>query len=259
MRPQLVDAVRQRLLAIGGAGQVEPALVLMILREFSIAKLDPGPELRKLMEHLMEGMAASGPNAPETNLALDTHIEDLVREVGGDPFELYAQMYEMADAFPEDHRAAMGAWLLQSPNWSRGKLLLASLLDPSASVRNSTASDIEQAAAMGSVSGVMLRRLIAIRNWLPEADRVSLDRAIQTCRRKGVDIGAWPQPQVREVLASGIDGAGAQSVFILVREGRRNAVACLLLKHGIGVRDAWARHSLTRVRVGRVSGPGSRD
>jgi hypothetical protein len=99
------------------------------------------------------------------------------------------------------------------------------------------------------VSGVMVRRVIALRNWLPETSRMSLDRAIQVCRRKGVEISALPPPQIREVLASGIDGAGAQSIFVLAREGRRNAIACLLLKHGIGVRDAWARHGLTRTEL----------
>jgi hypothetical protein len=84
---------------------------------------------------------------------------------------------------------------------------------------------------------------------LPEADRMSLDRAIQACRRKGVEISPWPQPQVREALASGIDGAGAQSIFVLVREGRRSAIGCMLVKHGIGIRDAWARHGLTRAEL----------
>jgi hypothetical protein len=92
----------------------------------------------------------------------------------------------------------------------------------------------------------MLRRLIALRNWLAEADRLSLDRAIQTCRRKGVEVGTLPQAHVREVLVSGIDGAGAQSIFVVAREGRKNAIASLLVKHGIGVRDAWARHGLSR-------------
>lgn len=36
---------------------------------------------------------------------------------------------------------------------------------------------------------------------------------------------------------------------MLAREGRRNGIACILLKHGIGVRDAWARHGLTRAEL----------
>src|SRR3954465_4090474 len=58
---ELVDAVRQRLLAAGKQGRAEPALLLMVLREFASAKLDPGPELRALMEKQMEAMALDTP------------------------------------------------------------------------------------------------------------------------------------------------------------------------------------------------------
>jgi hypothetical protein len=92
----------------------------------------------------------------------------------------------------------------------------------------------------------MLRRLIMLRNWLPAPDRPGLDRTLQACRRKGVECASWPQSQVYDALASGIDGAGAQSLFVLAREGRRKAIGCLLIKAGVGVRDAWARHGLTR-------------
>ena len=258
-----VEAVRQRLLAAGRDGQIEPALLLMILREFATAKLDPGPELRALMDRLTEGMAGGAPDNGDAGASLamlDGYIEELAREVGGDPFELYAQVQEMASAFPEEQRAAFGAWLLGSHEPVAREAALGWLLDASASVRNSMASGIERAAARGGVSGVTLRRLIALRNWLPEADRLSVDRAIQACRRgalsqnrpfgDGVEVSPWPQAQVREVLASVLDGAGAQSLFMLTREARRNACACLLLKQGIGVRDAWARHGLSRAELG---------
>ena len=155
----------------------------------------------------------------------------------------------MVSAFPENQRAGMVTWLLNSRAPVAREAALGWLLDSSPSVRNSTASLIEHAAATGGVSGVMLRRLITVRNWLPDADRMSLDRAIQACRRKNVEVSPWPQSQVREVLVSGIDGAGAQSIFVLAREGRHNGIACILLKHGVGVRDAWARHGLTRAEL----------
>ena len=245
----LLDTLRQRLLAAGREGRVEPALLLMVLREFASAKLDPGPELRALMERLAEGMATTGVPGPEGGEALDAYLEELAREAGGDPFALHAEVREMAEAFPEDQRAVFGAWLLHAREAAAREAALGWLLDASASVRNSAAVAIEHAAGLGGVSGVALRRLIALRNWLPEADRASLDRAVQACRRKGVELSPLPQAQVREVLVSGIDGAGAQSVFVLAREGRRHALGCLLLKHGIGVRDAWARHGLTRAEL----------
>lgn len=246
---EVTDSVRHRLLAAGKDGRIEPALLLMLLREFASAQLDPGPELRALVERSAKAMALDPHDldaGDDPIAALHRHLADLAQELDGDPFALCAQMQEMANAFPDDQRAAFAACVLQSGQETVREAALGWVLDARASVRNGTTSAIEHAAARDGVSGTMLRRLIAVRNWLPEPDRLALDRTIQTCRRKGVELTPWPQAQVREVLISAIDGAGAQSAFVIAREGRRNAIACLLLKHGVGVRDAWARHGLTR-------------
>src|SRR3954466_13102482 len=242
---ELADAVRLTLLQAGTSGLVQPVLLVMVLMEFANAKLDPGAELQHLMATLFEqigserGAGASGGD-------FDSYLEDLAAEVGGDPCALHSQMLEMAAALPADHRTTMGISLLQTGESSAREAVVGWLLDPSAEVRQAVASAIEQSAPHGAVSGSMLRRLIALRNWLPETDRPWLDRAIQACRRKRVECAAWPQSQVHDALASGIDGVGAQSIFVLAREGRRRAIACLLVKAEVGVRDAWARHGLTR-------------
>ena len=245
---ELVDAVRRTLLDLGTSGQVEPALLMMILMEFSDAKLDPGAELQQLMARLME-QVGSKEGAGESGGDFESYIEDLAKAVGGDPFALHTRMLEMAEALPKDHRSAMGMALLQASEATAREAAVGWLLDASGEVRNAIASAMEEAAPHGAVSATMLRRLIALRNWLPEASRPALDRAIQACRRKGVECAPWPQPQVREVLASGIDGVGTQSVFVLAREDRRNAIGCLLVKSGVGVRDAWVRHGLARSEV----------
>src|SRR5215208_1538710 len=253
---ELADAVRLTLLQAGTSGLVQPVLLVMVLMEFANAKLDPGADLQHLMATLFEQIGLEkGADASEGDF--DSYLEDLAEEVGGDPFALQAQMLEMAGALPADHRTTMGISLLRTGEASAREAAVGWLLDPSAEVRHAVASAIEQAAPHGAVSGSMLRRLIALRNWLPETDRPWLDRAIQACRRKGVECASWPQSQVHDALTSGIDGVGAQSLFVLAREGRRRAIGCLLIKAEVGVRDAWARHELTRSEmeefVGRVA------
>ena len=202
---ELADAVRLTLLQAGTSGLVQPVLLVMVLMEFANAKLDPGADLQHLMANLFEqiglekGAGASGGN-------FDSYLEDLAEEVGGDPFALHAQLLEMAAALPADHRTTMGISLLRTGEISAREAVVGWLLDPSAEVRHAVASAIEQSAPHGAVSGSMLRRLIVLRNWLPETDRPWLDRAIQACRRKGVECASWPQSQVHDVLASGIDG-----------------------------------------------------
>src|SRR4051795_5971258 len=242
---ELADAVRLTLLQAGTSGLVQPILLVMILMEFANAKLDPGADLQHLMANLFEQIGLEK-GADTSGDDFDSYLEDLAEQVGGDPFALHAQLLEMAGALPADHRTTMGISLLRTGETSAREAAVGWLLDPSAEVRHAVASDIEQAAPHGAVSGSMLRRLIVLRNWLPETDLPWLDRAIQACRRKGVECASWPQAQVHDALASGIDGVGAQSLFVLAREGRRRAIACLLVKAEVGVRDAWARHGLTR-------------
>jgi hypothetical protein len=245
---ELAEAVRRALLQAGTSGRVEPTLLMMILMEFSNAKLDPGAELQRLMADLVEQIGLEQ-GADRSDGNFDAYLKDLVEGVGGDPFALHAQMLEMAGALPADHRTTMGISLLRSGEASAREAVVGWLLDPSTEVRHAVASALAHSARHGAVSGSMLRRLIVLRNWLPETDRPGLDGAIQACRRTGVECASWPQSQVYDVLASGIDGAGAQSIFVLAREGRRKAIGCLLIKAGVGVRDAWARHGLARAEV----------
>jgi hypothetical protein len=45
------------------------------------------------------------------------------------------------------------------------------------------------------------------------------------------------------------DGAGAQSLFALIKRGRRYALACLLIKTEVGVADAWVREGMTKAEA----------
>lgn len=248
---ELADAARRTLRDLATSGQLGPDLVLAILREFVAAKLDPGPELRALVEDLA---AREAPGLPEGAgiSALEIPLRALAEALGGDPFEMHAQMQAMGDALPEEHRAAMGALMAGFPEPAVREAALGWLFDSAAPVRRATAGALEQAAGSGLVSPVALRRLLALRPWLPEADRPALDQAIAACRQQGLEPEAWPEARLREVLATGIDGAGAQSLFVLGREGRRNAFGGLLLKEGVGVRDAWGQHGLSRPELDGV-------
>jgi hypothetical protein len=246
----LVDAVSAKLLTAGRAGEMEPALLLLLLSEFATAKLEPGEELRTLMIELLEQNADQALAAADTGQMAE-FAADLAKSVKGDVFALHAHLTETGAAFPEDHRGAMAALLLQSGEPAAREAAVGWLLDPSPDVRASVAGSLVEAALRGLVTPIMLRRMIAVRNWLPETGggRSALDQAIQACRRKGVDCASWPEAQLRDVLASGIDGSGAVGILVICREGRRHALASLLLKHGIGVRDAWAQHGMARAEA----------
>jgi hypothetical protein len=243
--PEAIEAVaatRVKVLALARDGKLDPGTLLLMLRQFVIAKLDLGEQLQAVMATLTEHQSVASPGKTD----IDRFLADLAKEHDGDVFAFQAHLAEDASAFPENHRAGIAAAVLAAPDPAVREAAIGWLLDDGTAPRRDVANLLEQAAATGLVSGTMLRRMITLRNWVPDGDRPALDAAIRACRRKGVECTVSKAAEVKDVVASGFDGSGAQSVFILVREGRKHAVAALLLKQGIGVRDAWVRSGLTK-------------
>jgi hypothetical protein len=52
----------------------------------------------------------------------------------------------------------------------------------------------------------MLRRLIAMRNRLPESERSGIDDIIRACRLRGVECAPVSSGELRGVVATGLDG-----------------------------------------------------
>lgn len=242
---EIVAAIEQRLLTLGNTGALDPALLLMILTQYSVAKLAPGDDLRSLMGGFVEQAAEHGIGMPAAPQASD-HFGQLVKQTGGDVYAIFAELVETSHAFPPDHRAAMAYSVLQSELAPVREAGIGWLLDESEAVRNIVANAVSQMAGGDAISATMLRRLITLRNWLPEVNRSAVDGAIKTCRQKSIACAPLSMPQVRDIAASGIDGAGAQSLFVMVKEGRKHAVGSLLVKHGVGIADAWVHHGLSQ-------------
>jgi len=239
---ETVAATRAKVLALARDGKLEPGTLLLMLRQFVTAKLDLGEELQAVMATLTEHQSVASPGKTD----IDRFLADLAEKHNGDVFAFQAHLAEDASAFPESRRAGIAAAVLATPNPAVREAAIGWLLDNGPASRRDAANLLEQAAAAGYVSGTMLRRMITLRNWVPDGDRPALDAAIRACRQKGVECAASKAAEVKDVVASGVDGSGAQSVFILIKERRKHAVAALLLKQGIGVRDAWVRSGLTK-------------
>jgi hypothetical protein len=125
-------------------------------------------------------------------------------------------------------------------------------LDPATVVRRAAANALGDAARKGKVTPTMLRRMITTRNWLPKDSRPALDAAIATARRKGVPPAQWDDVEVRQLITTGIDGSGAIGVLAHCRNKRKNVFGSLVLKHGIGVRDAWTQEGITQKEIDRA-------
>ncbi len=244
----IAERVRKRLVTASQPGASDPSTILFLVQSFGAAKLDLGEELSGAVEHLIEevGAANAGANGP---VDLFGFVADLVKQVNGDAFALFSCMEESSVGVPDKNRAAMAMALLFSGEVTAVEASIGWLLDPASSVRQVTASALEDAARKDKVTPTMLRRMIAMRNWLPEDSRSALDAAIATARRKGVPPAQWDEVEVRQLITTGVDGSGAIGVLAHCRNKRKNVLGSLVLKYGVGVRDAWAQEGMTQKEI----------
>jgi len=243
------ERLRHYLFEAGQRPGVNPSMFLLVLKQFAAAKLDIGGELRGLAEQMLADLAGSFPaNDAASIQEAAKGLIDVANSLNGNPFAIHAEVTEFTQTLTADVRAKLVACVLEHKDVPALRdAALGWLLDDAAEVRQIVAQMLEKGA--GNNSGTTLRRMIALRNWVPEADRPALDRAIRASQKKTACAG-WPAAKVVTTYASGFDGAGAQSVFIIAGQGRKRAFAALLFKQGIGVRDAWVDHGGTQAEIG---------
>lgn len=242
----MLDAVRGRLVVEARSDRADPAVLMLLTKQFAIAKLDIGEELRGAMGDILDEQADTAAEENGGDLDMERHLVELARELGDDAFAIHLELAETASAFPVDHRLSMASFMLASDAAPVRDAALGWLFDPEPDVAPALCAALAEEAAIGRLGGTALRRLVAVRNWLRPEARTGIDAAVRAARRRGEEPVPLPPPQLESLRVSGFDGAGAASAFALLRTGRLYAVASILFKFGHGVRDAWVQRDLTR-------------
>ena len=251
----LAQEVRRHLIAAEASGRMKPALMLLILNQFVDAKLDVGDELQAVMLRMIEDDAATAPAAALREGA--EGLQQLARAFDGNPFDIHGHWKELAEALPEVAQVKLALSLLTEAEDGLAQAALGFLLSPSAEVRKEVGRALAKAAGTAAAAGkpdapILLRRLITLRNWLPAPERPSVDAAIKGLRQKSVACATSAKPGKVEAYATGFDGSGMQSVFLIVKEGRKHAIVALIGRLGRGVRDAYVRHGASKREVEAV-------
>jgi hypothetical protein len=223
-------------------GKLDPATLLLVLRQFVSAKLELGDDLQAAMAGTLDQHAGT---VVVDTAWIDGLLEQMSRQCGGDVFALQAEMSEQSSAFPDEHRSFMAATMFAASDPAVREAAVAWVLDSGKATRRDAASLLLPVAQAGRVSGTMLRRLITIRNWLADDERPAVDAVIRVCRQKGIECAPLPAAEVKQILATGVDGSRAQSFFAMVKDGRKRAVGAVLLKP-VGIGDAWVNAGLSR-------------
>lgn len=248
----LVYEIRDLLGRLAEGGAIDPNLMMLLLNGFIEAQLEPGDDLTQLLGNLTLDRAQDDP-LDDLPSDLGVLFDDLVREVGGNEFQIHDVIAETTQALPPEFRQVLLPQIAAAENPVLRNVATLYLLDPSSDVRQSFCEAAMQNASPNMTSPAALRRMIALRNWLPEKERHRLDAAIKKARQKQVDCATWPAREVLDIQASNIDGVGAQSIFAIVKDGRKHIIASLLVKQGVGVADAWCLRDQSKADVTRFT------
>jgi hypothetical protein len=240
----MADEIRGLLVLLADGHVIAEPLLISLMSCFREAKLDPGEDLRELMaERLMQETDLEQEFEPAQ---IDQALESLAQGFKGDAFELHEQLSDISQSMPPDYREVLVAQAAVAPFDLLRETAVFSLLDSSPQMRARTAELLAQTGPVGSISGRSLGRMMLLRNWLPEPERPLLDKAIHQARQNGTQPLPVPRRFVQQVLGTAIDGAGAQSIFAVAKEGRKYVFGGLLVKQEVGVADVWCLHNQSK-------------
>jgi hypothetical protein len=249
---QMLDAFQQRLIALGTDGTIPQDDWFMMCGAMTEARVPVSDTVAVALADA--GFKPDTEGAPPEQMmrTLRAFMDELARMVDS-PFDVVNALQSAGAILPAALRGFMATELALSPHAVLRDAVPLMLLDEDSTVRKDAARALEQTGLPDTLSADSLRRAIALRNWIPVADRAVLDGAIRKARVAGVAIGAWPAPlSDLEFYASTIDGAGTQNIFATSRVGKKGLFAGVLVRLGSGVIDTWLDPEVSRAKIGKL-------
>jgi len=237
--PPLIEDCQHVLIKAGRQGGIPHHEYALIISTFAEARIDIPEDMRLALSSAVSDDDDAEPGTADER---DAFVAGMMDEMAGaltDPFHVVSAMNDAARVLPSEAGVYLAHEFAHSPHQVLRDSAPLLLLSQAQDTRRAAATALEQVASPTALSPESLRRMIAIRNWIPHADRPALDQAIRTARRKGVECAPWPSTDELQIHATTIDGAGATSLMFTSVGGRTGIVAGLLVKVTVGIADAW--------------------
>lgn len=241
---RMIADFQRRLIEVGQQGLVAPDDFALMLGALGEARIEVSPETRVALANA--GLTRDEEQDPAVPHAMMRGLLDRMAASAPTPFEVAGGLDEAARVMPSELRCFMVHEFALSPHQVLRDTVPLMLLAEEPEVRQAAAAALRQSAAPGTLSPEALRRMIAIRNWVPEAGRPPIDDAIRVARREGVECAPWPPARELVITASVIDGSGTQSLLLTSPGPRKGILAGLLLKLGVGIADSWCDPEASR-------------
>jgi hypothetical protein len=232
---EAVNAFQRAVVEHVRTGRLDGTGLAMVGRALRAAKLKPIPELIAAggaeMKELANESAASLP------LEIERLMGALVEMSENDPFLMAETMAQGGFTLPPEATGAAAIMLLGRREPAAQEAAALTIMDPNAESRRAVALALQAQARR--LSPVSLRRLIMLRNWLPENEHHFIDQVVRTARAAGVECAAYAPAQSMTIQSYGCDGAGAEGFLIVTPDGKRWRVSSVLVKRTTGIQDAW--------------------
>jgi hypothetical protein len=208
------------------------------------AKLQLHPRIRERQAELAEyyGRFSAGKGAPD----LDKLFAKIAEETASNsPFDMLDPILAEINLMPLDGQLLMAAGMMTTPQTLFNELAVLLLLHPNPEVRSLLPDIFLQVSGVKNVTPVGLRRMVGLRNWLPQKERPAVDRLIRSARLTNIASAPLPPKQAVTVHASPFDGAGTQGSWMTYRVKKDNHVIGVLVKQGKGIHEAWQQSGFT--------------
>lgn len=179
------------------------------------------------------------------------HQQELVEQLLADDSE--ASDYEIADLFlaqtnalPNDYFPSFLKELLSFKFKKAINAAVLFCLHPNIEIRDTiiyAANDIFGDITLPPES---MSRLLMIRHWLPNVEKGHIESLINEQRRKGATFADLKCAEIIKVVATEMDGTGAQALFFILKRKAGYQAAGLLVKRYMGIKDAWLSPVLSK-------------
>jgi hypothetical protein len=237
---RLIEKFQRTIAELALDGRVGGPALAMLVAALHQAGIAASAELSDAMaQQTAEFLSESTPDD------LVGSLEEIVKGCDNDPFLVASMLAETGHAMPVEARALMPSVQSQSDSAAMREAAVLSLLDPEPTVRRAAAAALQE--GVGRLSADSLRRLIAMRNWCPESERPAVDAIVRAARARQIECAPWPAGKAAAILASCIDGSGAQGSLIVSPAGKRQRLSPVLSKNGI--REAWMSPPASRREI----------
>jgi len=246
--PSALERARQAVARELEQGCEDPKFLMLVVRAFTHAQIDPGESLRHAMMDAMAGQEESlGGFA--TPADAEAELAKMAKALEHDAFAIHAEISLSAAAFSPERRLDFVAGMAGSTIPAIREAALGFVLDPDAAVARAVLDVLVGTAGRAVIPSTLVERLMRMRPWVSPARRPAIDAALRALRPKAVQPVAVSSPEIKTLLVTLTDGVGAQSVFALGKLGRRHVVASVLTKAGIGIAEALPGEGMSKTEA----------